>query len=119
MENKLQNLKFRVYSEQHSKAIQERLFELNKEISWVTGSRETSWYNEKYLFLENENLLHICEDEIDYPKYTLCTLDDLYKMQSETTTQSEPNPQSELMTKLENLQKELDKVKEEISKLNK
>lgn len=113
MENKLQNLKFRVYSEQHSKAIQERLFELNKEIIWVTGSRETSWYNEKYLFLENENLLHICEDEIDYPKYTLCTLDDLYKMQAE------PKQQSELMTKLESLQKELDKVKEEISKLNK
>lgn len=111
MENKLQNLKFRVYSEEHLKAIQDKLIEIN--IIGKTLKRK----DVTHIFVDKRGCLTILDDNDDEyfvkHEYTLCTLDDLYKMQSE------PNPQSELMTKLESLQKELDNVKEEISKLNK
>lgn len=116
MENKLQNLKFRVYSEAHSKAIQEKLFELDNNLTWGDGSRDINYNNMNYIFYYKDGTMLKKDDNEIYfnnHKNTLCTLDDLYKMQSE------PNPQSELMTKLESLQKQLDSVKEEISKLNK
>lgn len=115
MENKLQNLKFRVYSEAHSKAIQEKLFELDENITWNHSKRNVANTNHEFLYIEDDCVLTFGTSYNIFKnnKHTLCTLDDLYKMQSE------PNPHSELMTKLESLQKELDSVKEEISKLNK
>ena len=111
MENKLQNLKFRVYSEEHLVAIQEAL--LKFKLIKITLKRKGI----THIFLnENRYLSHLDDNDENYfinHEFTICTLDDLYKMQAE------PNPQSELMTKLESLQKELDKVKEEISNLNK
>lgn len=116
MENKLQNLKFRVYSEQHSKAIQEALFGLNKNVRWNNGEKGIKKGITRIFLKEDYCLTYVLDNDEQFfneHENTLCTLDDLYKMQAE------PNPQSELMTKLESLQKELDKVKEEISKLNK
>ena len=116
MENKLQNLKFRVYSEEHSRAIQKRLFELDKTIVWYGESEQNiNIIPHHYLYLcGNKHIQYGTNDKyFEEDDFKSCTLDELYKMQAE------PNPQSELMTKLESLQKELDKVKEEISKLNK
>lgn len=117
MENKLQNLKFRVYSEAHSKAIQEKLFEFGKDVKWVSENKQVvKNLNYKFLYLDDCEYITFSNSGDDYfnnAPYKESTLDDLYKMQSE------PNPQSELITKLESIQKELDNVKEEISKLNK
>lgn len=82
MENKLQNLKFRVYSEEHSKAIQEKLFSMDEDINWITGERDIFFDKSKYLFLEGKEL-HVDNNDYLDSKYTLCTLDDLYKMESE------------------------------------
>ena len=118
MENKLQNLKFRVYSEEHSEAIQEKLFSIDKNITWIysTDQNVEGFDDLPYLILDEDSKIYGADEDWlnrRHSSYKESTLDDLYKMQAE------PNPQSELMTKLESLQKELDKVKEEISKLNK
>lgn len=50
MENKLQNLKFRVYSEAHSRAIQEKLLEIGYNF-------EPRHFDKKYLFIFSDNTI--------------------------------------------------------------
>lgn len=74
---KLENLKFRVRGEEHSEAIQKRLFELG--YGWCDGKR-VMFTEKSFLFLDTALSYSISEDYFIKHYFKETTLDELYKM---------------------------------------
>lgn len=79
----MKEMKFRVYSPEHSEAIQGMLFELG--YGWVGSDKEAREIHEPFLFTESDG--RILKTNLypffDADKSTETTLDDLYKMSKE------------------------------------
>lgn len=86
----MKELKFRVYSKEHSKAIQEVLFKLG--YSWI-GYQDIKYTYGSYLYVESDGcIMHGQEKDFfntDLSKES--TLDELYKMLNEERFELELN----------------------------
>jgi len=80
------NLKFRVHNEQHSEAIQKRLFEMG--YGWsMMDTKEIGYTNMPYIYVEN---CIVCgrkgrNEYFEEHKGKESTLDDLYKMSKQNS----------------------------------
>lgn len=78
----------KIHSPEHSKAVQERLFELG--CKWFAGQTRPMKYDIKTIASDSEGLL-TCSENMSfddarislYPDHTVITLDDLYQMSPE------------------------------------
>jgi len=78
----MKNFKIRIKNERHSKAVQNRLFEMGYE--WNDGSLKVSCTDKKYLTLwDDKSFTHGSEDHKGVREKTL---DDLYEMEENKLT---------------------------------
>lgn len=76
----MKNMKFRVHNKAHSKAIQERLFELG--YKWVVGDTSIAHLECPFLFVDSYGNLTFSfwRESFDLCESDYTTLDDLYKL---------------------------------------